>query len=196
MAEVDSQFFLSSITVPPEFFYLQQLQGPRNTLVLDLDETLIHATFKRPAQYDFEVNFSIGVAGFRVYIQKRPGFDQFIQSIAFWFDVYIFTASVPEYAIPVVAKLIPEFPVSNILHRGYCSNVNGFVAKDLSIFERDLSHIILVDDSPMSFQLQPENGLLVPKWTGGKDEALMSFVVPVLWKCQNSADVREILRAE
>jgi RNA polymerase II subunit A small phosphatase-like protein len=158
-----------------------------------VDQTRAHSTFDRPVSHDFEFDFSVDSETFHVYVQKRTGFDEFIETVAPWFDIFIFTASMAEYAIPLIARLIPDFPVSHILTREYCTFANGLIVKDLSIFGQDLARMVLVDDCPVSFLHQPNNGVIVPRWVGGEDNALMGIVIPKLVACRAAPDVRAVL---
>jgi CTD small phosphatase-like protein 2 len=46
----------------------------------------------------------------------------------------------------------------------------GFV-KDLSVINRDLSKVVLVDNSLNSFQLQPNNGIPMKSWFDDPEDA-------------------------
>ena len=165
----------------------------RKTLVLDLDETLVHSGFQKPLQYDLEVTVPFQNNEYTIYVQKRPGFDRFMQEVITKFDVFIFTASMPDYAIPVVKALMPYFPVSRILCRYHCRFINNMLVKDLTIFKRDLSQIIILDNSPACYSLQKDNGIEVSTWTGDElDTELIDDILPILDDCLDVDDVREI----
>ena len=167
---------------------------PKVSLVLDLDETLVHASFERPEVYDFDITVKYNNVDTVIYVQKRPGVDQFIRTVAWEFDVFIFTASMAEYAVPVVQKILPCFPTERILTRPYCRLINGMIVKDLSIFQRDLARMILVDNSDQSFLLQPENGILVESFVGNyMDDVLLGKLLPFLRECAAAPDVRRLL---
>jgi Dullard-like phosphatase family protein len=164
------------------------------SVVLDLDETLVHASLVRPPTYDVELPLAYGGHPVVVYVQKRPGADEFFHTVCREFDVFVYTASVIEYAAPVVKSLLPCFPRERILTREHCSLVNGIIVKDLRLFGRDLSRIVLVDNSPQSFILQPGNGVGVSSWTGDRDDvALLADVLPFLRLCAVAPDVRTVV---
>ena len=53
---------------------------PRNVFhVLDLDETLVHSSFKPIPNADFQLNIELDNLVHRVYVRKRPGCDEFLQ---------------------------------------------------------------------------------------------------------------------
>ena len=82
---------------------------------------------------------------FPVYVSKRPGVDDFLKKCSSLFEVVIFTASVSEYANPLIDLLDSEHFVTHRLFREHCiEKSNGYV-KDLNILNRDLSSVIIVD---------------------------------------------------
>jgi Dullard-like phosphatase family protein len=180
------------ISVPP--FCPGQL--PKLSVVLDLDETLVHASFEPPEVYDFKLEIPTDGDCATVYVQKRPGVDEFIRTVSLEFEVFIFTASHINYAIPVVHAILPCFPAERVLWRGHCRLVSGLVVKDLTIFQRDLARLILVDNSPQSFLLQPQNGLLISTWLGDYgDTTLIGELLPFLRCCASVTDVRTVIAA-
>jgi Dullard-like phosphatase family protein len=167
---------------------------PKMSLVLDLDETLVFSSFAEPEHYDFVVEVMQGTTATKVYIRKRPGVDEFITAAAWEFDLFIFTASLANYAVPVIQGILPCFPAERVLSRAHCRLVNGLIVKDLSIFGRDLARMILVDNSPQSFIAQPENGIVISTWQGDlTDGVLLNELLPFLRICAGARDVREVL---
>lgn len=65
----------------------------KKTLVLDLDETLVHSTFQRPSYYDFTIPVDIDGKISIVYVLKRPGVDEFMSKMNELYELVIFTAS-------------------------------------------------------------------------------------------------------
>ena len=167
----------------------------KRLLVLDLDETLIHSSFIPPKEYDFEIEISINGILCPIFIQKRPFLDHFLSTVEEIFDIFFFTASDPQYSIPIIQFLFPKFPEEKILTRKNCKYFHGNYLKDLSIFRRPLSEIILLDNSPSSYALQPQNGISITTWTGDcKDTTLLEMTLPILRSCATSNDVRNVIR--
>ena len=167
------------------------------TLILDLDETLIHSSFVRPDNFAFDLNVSFSGVSYNIFVQIRPGAVEFLRRVCTCglFDVFIFTASMSEYAVPVVKNIAPWFPQERILTRQYCRLMSPtLIVKDLTIFKRDLSRIVIVDNSAESFMLQKENGVLISTWIGDEtDTALIDNVLPLLLSCAAAEDVRTVL---
>ena len=121
----------------------------QKTVVLDLDETLIHSTLFRdtsiaitpPGNYDFLVTFGREVA----YVTKRPFVDEFLQYLNQKnFEVVIFTAGSEEYASPVLDRLDPNGFILHRLYRNSRKLVDGKHVKDLSNLGRDLKNVVIV----------------------------------------------------
>ena len=172
-------------------------QQKRKKLILDLDETLVHSSFSKPEHCDFSVSVEYQGVSYEIYVQKRPGVDTFLEQLCQCFEVFIFTASMAEYSVPIVQALMPDFPTSNILSRQHCRFFQGTFVKDLSIFDCQLTDIIIVDNSSCSYCLQPQNGIPVTTWTGDStDSELLALILPFLLKCKECDDVRLCISAE
>lgn len=164
-------------------------------LALDLDETLIHTLYSADDYYDFKVDCVIGESAYPLYVRKRPGVDAFLQAALEYFNVYIYTSSVIEYASSIMQKLIPGFPDSKILHRDHCRYFNGNFIKQLNLFGRDLSQVVIVDDKCVSYCLSPNNGIAIPTWVGDQtDDKLLNTTWPLLEQCSFAKDVRSVIR--
>jgi RNA polymerase II subunit A small phosphatase-like protein len=169
-------------------------QRSKLSVVLDLDETLVHATLARPAVYDLELTVCYGDRPVVIYVQKRPYVDRFFHAVCREFDVFVFTASLLEYAAPVVQAILPCFPRERILTRAQCTFINGAIVKDLRIIRKDLARVLLVDNTPQSFALQPANGVLASTWAGDySDMFLLGALLPFLRFCAAVPDVRSAL---
>src|SRR5208282_2964778 len=69
-----------------------------------------------------------------------------------WYDCVIFTASVQEYADPVIDWLEAERKIFKArYYRQHCTVENGAYIKDLSVVERDLGKVCILDNSPISY---------------------------------------------
>ena len=79
----------------------------QKTLVLDLDETLVHSTLDDCDDPDF--TFPVAFNGFNhtVHVKKRPGLLEFLQSVSKLFEVVIFTASQKIYAEQLLNVIDP-----------------------------------------------------------------------------------------
>ena len=71
---------------------LPQHKG-KKTLVLDLDETLVHSTFQETPDADYIIPVTIEGSIYNVYVYVRPGVREFIQHLSELYEVIIYTAS-------------------------------------------------------------------------------------------------------
>lgn len=128
------------------------------------------------------------------HVYKRPWVDYFLRKVAAWYHVVIFTASVQEYADPVIDWLDQgRGLVAGRLFRDACTYRNGSYLKDLAIVDEDLSRVCLIDNSPASYHLNPSNGIPVEGWTHDpSDEALLDLL-PILDSLRFAQDVRHVL---
>jgi CTD small phosphatase-like protein 2 len=86
----------------------------------------------------------------------------------------IFTASLPQYADKVLDILDPDNTIfAKRLYRSHCIIQNQIYLKDLSRLGRKLEKILICDNVPENFKLQPKNGIPILSWYGDTtDEAL------------------------
>ena len=65
----------------------------KKCLVLDLDETLVHSSFKPIPHPEYIIPVEIDGLVHHVYVRKRPGCDTFLRMMARHYEIVIFTAS-------------------------------------------------------------------------------------------------------
>jgi len=164
----------------------------KKTLVLDLDETLVHSTFEPVQNPDIILPVRIQGMTYRINVIKRPGVEEFLARAGELFEVVIFTASLAEYAEPLVKMIDETNAVSSLLYRQHCTLLNGVYVKDMSILGRDIRDVILVDNSPNSFFLQPENAYHIKNFFDDKTDRELDRLTSFLEKILNVEDVRPI----
>ena len=101
----------------------------RKCLVLDLDETLVHSSFKILHQADFTIPVEIEGQYHNVYVIKRPGVDAFMKRVGELYEVVVFTASVSKYGDPLLDQLDIHHVVHHRLFRESCYNHQGNYVK-------------------------------------------------------------------
>lgn len=153
----------------------------RMTLVISLEDLLIHS------EWDPE-------KGWRV--AKRPGVDYFLLYLAPTFEIVLFLDNYYFYAERTVEKLDPsQMLISARLFREHARIQGDKVVKDLSLLNRDLGKVIILDTKEEHFLLQPENGILMKPWDGKPDDGLIKMIPFFDYLCYlgNIKDVRPIL---
>lgn len=165
----------------------------KKTLVLDLDETLVHSSFKPVQNADFIVPVEIEGEVHQVYVVKRPGVDEFLKAVGDKFEIVVFTASLAKYADPVLNFLDIYHVVHYRLFRESCHNHKGNYVKDLSRIGRDLKSTIIVDNSPSSYMFHPENAFPIDSWFDDENDRELLTLLPLLDVMTKVDDVRLVL---
>ena len=229
MKSINFDFALDSPSIYEQFpkKILEKLSTTdKKVLILDLDETLIHADFneefadKENIKYDKIISFyseesnqnneeedeeltdddSKDLSNMKVLnkvgIFLRPGVKFFLETVSKYFEVGVFTASVPEYADAVINYLDPENKFIKFrLYRNNCVNVGDLLrVKNLKIFKNiPLKKIILVDNNMYSFAAQLNNGILINSFINDKNDNELSNVLSYLMNyIYNAEDIRKV----
>ena len=210
-----------------KIFKAKNYSKDKKILLLDLDETLIHADFfeefpeKSENKYDKIISFyteeptnfiqentdnnttddeSKDDSGEKVLnkvgIFLRPKVQEFLKEISNYFEIGIFTASIPEYADAVINYLDPDEKLIKFrLYRNDCVNLENVIKiKDLRIFgENNLNRIVLLDNNIYSFSAQLSNGILINSFFCDKnDDELANVRKYLIDYIYPSDDVRKI----
>ncbi|XP_076776510.1 carboxy-terminal domain RNA polymerase II polypeptide A small phosphatase 2 isoform X2 [Arvicanthis niloticus] len=147
----------------------EQDQG-RICVVIDLDETLVHSSFK-------------------VYVLKRPYVDEFLRRMGELFECVLFTASLAKYADPVTDLLDRCGVFRARLFRESCVFHQGCYVKDLSRLGRDLRKTVILDNSPASYIFHPENAVPVQSWFDDMADTELLNLIPVFEELSGADDV-------
>ncbi|PSK51825.1 hypothetical protein B9Z65_3092 [Elsinoe australis] len=152
----------------------------RKCLILDLDETLVHSSFKILHQADFTIPVEIEGQYHNVYVIKRPGVDAFMKRVGELYEVVVFTASVSKYGDPLLDQLDIHNVVHHRLFRESCYNHQGNYVKDLSQVGRDLKETIIIDNSPTSYIFHPQHAVPISSWFSDAHDNELLDLIPVL----------------
>lgn len=163
---------------PP--FLGENKTGNEYTLVLDLDETLVHY---------YEVN---GKGKYNV----RPHTQKFLKEMSEYYELVVFTAAMQDYADWVINEIDKHKYITHRLYRQHASPHGIVFVKDLSKLGRDLSKIIIVDNVAENFQMQPDNGIFIKSWFSDQKDTALSELAPLLKEIvvKKWDDVRDALR--
>ena len=166
--------------VHPPFLPPLDTNKYKYSLILDLDETLVH--------YIEEEN--------KAYVQVRPYADFFLNEMAKYFELIIFTAAAEDYADIVLNELDKNKVINYKLYRKHTDQMNGIFVKDLRKIGRDLDKILIVDNNKDNFSLQPENGLHICSFVGDQDDDELYNLSEDLMKIIRSDknDIRPVIK--
>lgn len=176
----------------------------QKTLIIDLDETLIHSMAKGGRMstghmVEVKLNTIVGVnAGpqhpILYYVHKRPHCDDFLRRVCKWYNLVVFTASVQEYADPVIDWLEQERKFfSGRYYRQHCTYRHGAFIKDLTSVEPDLSKVMILDNSPLSYMFHQDNAIPIEGWINDPTDNDLLHLMPLLEGLQYVTDVRALL---
>lgn len=172
------------------------------TLVLDLDETLIHSYFDCPSPRTPDLSFDIVIDNKKIKVNSmiRPGARDFLENMSGIFEIVIFTASLSEYANPLLDFVDNKKICKYRLFREHCCSFkSGFTfsfTKDLKKLDRDMRNLIIIDNNPKSFILNKENGIPIKTWVEDLNDRELYKLIPYLLFLgnENIEDVRPFLK--
>ena len=173
-------------------------KSPKNinkkTLLLDLDETLVHSSFMPFDKSDIILKVEFDEAMYNIHVLVRPDVNEFLTEVSKYFELVIFTASLSNYASPLIDILDPQKLCSFRLYREHCTYVNGLYVKDLKRIGRDMKSLILLDNSPISYAFTVENGLPILSWINDKQDKELTKYIPILKFLSQVDDVRKYIK--
>ena len=166
-------------TAPP---YIREKNKKKYSLVLDLDETLIH----------FKINKNETEEGM---LRLRPGIFSFLQKVGQYYEIILFTEASEAYA-----KLILEVFKDKkdnkyfdyVFYRQHTIIIGQDFIKDLTRIGRPLDKIIIIDNIPQNFRLQKDNGIAIKPFFGEdqNDQALINLAPILINIAKDEIDVR------
>lgn len=195
-AVLQSPFFPSPKASKSLFMGLPKSPNPdKKTIFLDLDETLIHSRpDPPPACFDFMVRPIIDGEPMNFYVLKRPGVDEFLDFVSSKFEVVVFTAGLREYASLVLDELDRNRVIGHRLYRDSCREMDGKYVKDLSHMGRDLWKVVIVDDNPSSYALQPENAIQIRPFIDDLEDKELGKLIKFFQACEGIQDIRDAVK--
>ena len=176
-------------------YFLPKRTSNRKTLVLDLDETLVHSQFQ-PFDVPCDITLKIELEDelHDIHVMVRPGVKEFLENMGKIYEIVIFTASVSKYADPLLDIIDKEKYCKFRLFREHCTQINTCYVKEIKKLGRDLKDVVIVDNSPMSYALNPENGLPILTWFEDKDDRELYNISSILEFLSFVPDVRNYIR--
>ncbi|KAH8277601.1 hypothetical protein KR018_001953 [Drosophila ironensis] len=181
----------------------------RKTLVLDLDETLVHSCYKDPetnehvgchlvppwADPDYLLTVRIeGVEPIEFQVYKRPHVDTFLKYVSQWYDVVIYTASLEVYAAQVLDRLDPGHGmIQRRFYRQHCASSTSIVSKDLNVVSTDMCGTFIIDNSPSAYRDFPDNAIPIKTFIYDPADDELLKLLPFLDALRFTKDVRTIL---
>lgn len=169
------------------------------TLVLDMDETLIHFVYKNKNSknmitYNMIEQNDLNQLGMFLL---RPYTKYFFENLKNLYEIIIFTNGIKEYCDKILSLIDPnlEYIKFRLFRKHSISKDNDIKIKDLSLLGRDLSKIIIIDNSAKNYKLQQDNGLPITSWKGDVNDTALKNLIPILKNIAENEveDVRKII---
>eukprot|EP00470_Lotharella_oceanica_P013829 CAMPEP_0170199306 /NCGR_PEP_ID=MMETSP0040_2-20121228/69266_1 /TAXON_ID=641309 /ORGANISM="Lotharella oceanica, Strain CCMP622" /LENGTH=309 /DNA_ID=CAMNT_0010449413 /DNA_START=2971 /DNA_END=3900 /DNA_ORIENTATION=- len=183
------------------------------TVVLDMDETLLHSEFEtlnnsfrqsedrkvvgdaKVPDMEFIMKLDGGARAERVRVFKRPGLDSFLEWLHEKFEIVVFTAAIPEYASPVLDFIDPKGRIAHRLYRSSTCTFNGQpYVKDISQLGRAMERVVLVDNNPLAMIACPDNAIPIASYFDEDGDRELQAMAKLLSELLLYPDVRPFLR--
>ncbi|NBA88962.1 phosphoprotein phosphatase [Emticicia sp. CRIBPO] len=164
-------------------------------LILDLDETLIHATENK---LDISEDFLFD----KYFVYKRPFLDKFLSDISRHFTIGIWSSADDNYVTEIVKSIKPDnVELEVIWGRSRCS-VRRDYDLDNYYFEKRLhklknrgfrlEQIIIVDDTPAKSKSNYGNAIYIREFSGEATDEELKHLHDYLLTLKTVVNVREI----
>lgn len=207
-------------------FSLLPLQLPRHngkmTIVLDMDETLIHSIFlediaslirarlgkkkkytkareaKLMAKFKQRADFILESNDGQVAVYLRPGLRRFLRKVSKMCEVVLWTAGERSYAEAILNRIDPDRRYFHYrLFREHCVKwKNHDSVKDLRLLGRNMSRTVLIDNDRMHIGLNRSNFVLIKDFYGDPKDRHLEAVWGFITKLSNFLDIRPHLKLE
>jgi len=164
---------------PERVPYLLNINTKKFTLVLDLDETLLH--------FNIEENNEEGI------IKLRPGIFKFLEEVSKYYELVLFSEASEEYVNLIMNSFEDNIKYFDYkLYRQHTVIMNQDFIKDLTRLGRPLNTVIIVDNMPQNFRLQKINGIAIKSFWGedNNDKVLLDLASILVKIAQEYDDVR------
>lgn len=191
--EIEKPLFTLASPPAPLLPSLKPENAHRKTLILDLDETLVHSVTTPTKKAVLSLMFKVANKPNVVHVLFRPYAEEFLEKMAELYEIVIFTASQKYYADYVINKLDPKKHVVHRLYRQHCVISSKKFIKDLNSIGRDLKNVIIVDNSPAAYEWNSENAIPIESWIGKEEDNCLEKLLELLKDLAKVDDVRRFL---
>ena len=167
---------IKSLMIP----YIKTKNIKKYSLVLDLEETLLH----------FNMNITNNNEG---VVNIRPGAIKFLDSISEYYELIVFNEGEQEYTDILIDSLEEnKIYFEQRFYRDHITIDNNDIVKDLIKIGRALDKILIVDNMPQNFKLQKENGIMIKSfWGDNPNDNILNELAIILIKIANDGgDIR------
>ena len=165
--------------IPEQVPYIRTKNYKKYSLVLDLDETLIH----------FNVNHEQNDEG---VLKLRPGVFTFLEKVKEYYEIILFTEASEAYTELLMEAFNKKKYFDYKLFRQHTIIIGEDFVKDLQRIGRPLDKIIIIDNIAQNFRMQKPNGINIKPFYGEnqKDKALIDLIPILINIAKDNIDTR------
>ena len=104
----------------------------------------------------------------------------------------MFSASNADYVSQVVDVIDPKHSYIHLgLSRESCIQIDSHYVKDLRVLgNRELANVVIVDNTPVCFYANLDNGIYIPSYFGASDDVELMKIARFLLEVEGVEDVR------
>jgi Dullard-like phosphatase family protein len=160
--------------------YIKTKNIKKYSLVLDLEETLLH----------FNMNITNNSEG---VVNIRPGSIKFLDTISEYYELIVFNEGEQKYTDILIDSLEEnKIYFEQRFYRDHVTIDNNDIVKDLIKIGRAFDKIIIVDNMPQNFKLQKENGIIIKSFWGDNpnDNILNELAIILIKIAKDGGDIR------
>jgi RNA polymerase II subunit A small phosphatase-like protein len=176
----------------------------RPLLILDIDETLIHATV-RP--YTYQHDFMV----FNYYVYKRPYLEDFLKTCSLHFNLAIWSSATDDYVKAIVAEILPnDISLAFCWGRSRCTPKFTLPVDEYgAYFDTFSSHydytkqfkkvrkkgynlekVLMVDDTPSKVANSYGNAIYIQPFEGSPQDVELYYLKEYLLKLSTADNYR------
>ena len=176
------EFRKNKISIP----FLKTPSTKKYTLVLDLTDTLINVQYLDNNQ--------------TLIPNLRPGLFSFLNAIKPIYELISFTTETKEYSDMILNEIEKNKKYFDYnLNTEHLTLYGNKFVKDITKLGRDIKKVIIVDDDPDNFRLNPENGIQISPYLGDstKDDTTLFELKRLLILFQRTGvdDIRKAIKS-
>jgi len=181
------------------------LELDKALLILDIDETLIHAT---PTQLNIKETCII----FDYYVYFRPYLSDFLDSVSLYYNLALWSSASDDYVYKVVENtILKEYDFKFVWGRSKATFRRNYELDELRIYGNTNDHyhyvkslkkvkklgfpinrVLIVDDSPHKSKLNYGNAIYPSAFEGNQDDIELRLLTIYLEKIKDHTNYRKL----
>ena len=163
---LNNNYYMNSQNIIPPFIKVPRQKNKKYTLILDLDETLVHVKQINTSTNNIYLNTYNNFSNQKI-INLRPGLFAFLNGVKPYYEIISFSCASKTYADNILYKIETNQKYFEYnLYREHTTLYENEYIKDLSKIGRNIKEMIIVDNLEKNFRLNPDNGIKISSYFG------------------------------